>query len=79
MKFEMCSKKTWCLTSTETVRLIRDGENGAGGGGGGGVWRRGQGNYMCRAKLKGKRGVYSVLIKPLIHVLFRCMVEEVSE
>ena len=25
------------LTSTETVRLIRDGEKGAGGGGGGGV------------------------------------------
>ena len=26
------SKETWCLTSTETVRLIRDGEKGAGGG-----------------------------------------------
>ena len=23
---------TWCLTSTETIRLIRDGERGAGGG-----------------------------------------------
>ena len=47
--------------------------------GGGGYGGGGQGNYMCRAKLKGKRGVYSVLIKPLIHVLFRCMVEEVSK
>ena len=27
---------TWCLTSTETVRLIRDGENGEGRGYGGG-------------------------------------------
>ena len=26
------SKQTWCLTSTETVRLIRDGEKGGGGG-----------------------------------------------
>ena len=24
----MYSKSTWCLTSTETVRLIRDGEKG---------------------------------------------------
>ena len=24
-------KETWCLTSTETVRLIRDGEKGGGG------------------------------------------------
>ena len=23
---------TWCLTSTETIRLIRDGVNGRGGG-----------------------------------------------
>ena len=23
---------TWCLTSTETIRLIRDGEKGGGGG-----------------------------------------------
>ena len=23
-------KETWCLTSTETVRLIRDGEKGGG-------------------------------------------------
>ena len=29
-------KKTWCLTSTETVRLIRDGEEGRG------VWRWGE-------------------------------------
>ena len=28
---------TWCLTSIETMRLIRDGEKV--GGGGGGVWR----------------------------------------
>ena len=26
------SKQTWCLTSTETTRLIRDGEKGGGGG-----------------------------------------------
>ena len=24
-------KQTWCLVSTETIRLIRDGENGDGG------------------------------------------------
>ena len=29
-------KKTWCLTSTETTRLIRDGEKGGRGYGGGG-------------------------------------------
>ena len=33
------SKQTWCLTSTESIRLIRDGEKGVrmgyGGGGGG--------------------------------------------
>ena len=28
-------KQTWCLTSTETVRLIRDGENCGRGYGGG--------------------------------------------
>ena len=28
----LVSKKTWCLTSTETTRLIRDGENVGGGG-----------------------------------------------
>ena len=27
------SKYTWCLTSTETIRLIRDGARGYGGGG----------------------------------------------
>ena len=31
----MVSELTWCLTSTETIRLIRDGEKGVGGGGGG--------------------------------------------
>ena len=31
------SKYTWCLTSTETIRLIRDGEKG-----GKGVWRWGE-------------------------------------
>ena len=31
------SKYIWCLTSTETIRLIRDGEMG-----GGGVWRWGE-------------------------------------
>ena len=30
-------KETWCLTSTETIRLIRDGEHG-----GKGVWRWGE-------------------------------------
>ena len=29
-------KETWCLTSTETIRLIRDGEKG-----GKGIWRLG--------------------------------------
>ena len=29
------SKQTWCLTSTETLRLIRDGEMGRGRGYGG--------------------------------------------
>ena len=33
----MVSKYTWCLTSTETIRLIRDREKA--GSGGGGVWR----------------------------------------
>ena len=32
------SKKTWCLTSTKNIRLIRDGENG-----GKGAWRLGGG------------------------------------
>ena len=27
------SRQTWCLTSTETIRLIRDGEEGGVGGG----------------------------------------------
>ena len=31
--------KTWCLTSTETIRLIRDGEKGVRGYGGGGRGR----------------------------------------
>ena len=30
------AKKTWCLTSTETTRLIRDGEKGGRGYGAGG-------------------------------------------
>ena len=35
---EMCNcQVTWCLTSTETIKLIRDGENG-----GKGVWRWGK-------------------------------------
>ena len=33
------SKSTWCLTSTETIRLIRDGEKGGRGYGGGGRGR----------------------------------------
>ena len=32
-------KETWCLTSTETVRLIRDGDKGERGYGGGGRGR----------------------------------------
>ena len=32
---QLISKQTWRLTSTETIRLIRDGEKGVGGGGGG--------------------------------------------
>ena len=28
-------QQTWCLTSTETTRFIRDGEKGGGGEGGG--------------------------------------------
>ena len=32
------SEDTWCLTSIETIRLIRDGEKG----GGKGVWRWGK-------------------------------------
>ena len=28
---ELISKQTWCLTSTETTRLIRDGGGGGGG------------------------------------------------
>ena len=35
-------KYTWCLTSTETVRLIRDGEKGGRGYGGGG-----RGRLLC--------------------------------
>ena len=34
---ERVSKQTWCLMSTETIRLIRDGEKE-----GKGVWRRGK-------------------------------------
>ena len=33
--------KIWCLTSTETIRFIRDGENGAKG-----VWRWGEREIM---------------------------------
>ena len=37
-------KETWCLTSTETVRLIRDGEKGGRGYGGG--WVEGGGEII---------------------------------
>ena len=37
----------WCLTSTETVRLIRDGEKG----GGGGMEEGEEGEYMPIATL----------------------------
>ena len=37
------SKQTWCLMSTETTRLIRDGEKGGGGGGGRGYGTGGGG------------------------------------
>ena len=44
MQPQAVSKKTWCLTSTETIRLIRDREKGEGGldvgGGGGGGGKR---------------------------------------
>ena len=46
------SKQTWCLTSTETIRLIGDGEKR--GGGGGAVWREGEegdGDYIPIATL----------------------------
>ena len=36
----LVSKLTWCLTSTETTRIIRDGEKG------GGVWRWGRGRII---------------------------------
>ena len=39
---EKVSKQTWCLTSTETTRLIRDGEKG-----GTGVWRWGERGTIC--------------------------------
>ena len=49
---------TWCLTPTETIRLIRDWQKprGAGAGGGEGIWRRGseedrEGNYIPVATL----------------------------
>ena len=38
--------KVWCLTSTETTRLIRDGEKGVTGYGGGG-----EGDYIPIATL----------------------------
>ena len=42
----MVSKSTWCLTSTETIRLIRDGEVG------GGVWGGGrEGDYVPSSTL----------------------------
>ena len=36
---------TWCLTSTETIKLISDGMKGGGEGGGEqvGIWRWGKG------------------------------------
>ena len=36
---QTCCKQTWCLTSTETLRLIRDGEKGGRGYGGEGRGR----------------------------------------
>ena len=44
---EDVSKQTWCLTSAETVRLIRDGEKG----GGGGMEMGGEGDYIPIATL----------------------------
>ena len=40
------NEHTWCLTSTETTRLIRDGEKGGGGGGGTEVGREGDVIYL---------------------------------
>ena len=45
--YSVVSKQTWCLTSTETMRLIRDGEKGGGRGYGGG----GEGDYIPAATL----------------------------
>ena len=36
---QLNSKQTWCLTSAETIKLIRDGEKGVGVEG---VWRWGE-------------------------------------
>ena len=41
--FPWTSKSTWCLTSTETIRLIRDGEKG--------VWRWGRGRLYIYQSL----------------------------
>ena len=41
------SKSTWCLTSTETKRLIRDGQKG----GAGGMEVGGEGDYIPIATL----------------------------
>ena len=41
------SNQTWCLTSTETIRLIRDGENR----GEGGMEVGGEGDYIPIATL----------------------------
>ena len=41
-------RKTWCLTSTETMRLIRDGEKGRGAEGGMEMVEEGNYNYTYR-------------------------------
>ena len=48
---EAVSKQTWCLTSTETMRLIRDREKAGGGGKGARRWGKREGDYIPIATL----------------------------
>ena len=54
------SKYTWCLTSTETITLIRDGEKGGGGmggGGGGGDAKQALDSFILTSSLRPNRFV----------------------
>ena len=56
------SKQTWCLTSTETIRLIGAGEKGGGGGGGReGMWRGGGENTSSRRSMSAIHSRYHTL------------------